>query len=205
MDEISNRLKVLSRKIKLAVRTSGDYTFNGRYFVLLKMQESFFKHFYIWFSNLGNVRINDLRSSCINEGCVIGNLTAIDVNSVNVGEAYRQAITLNDSSMSSLHVKKLIVEKQINTTSLSGHNITDFFEVHKDNNFKRMKIHGNLHVHGNLDVGGVINGHSFSTASLLLRKGNQNLNCKFAYSPFTVILHNFLKLWFCRDAKSQWA
>lgn len=129
--------------------------------------------------------MKSLVSTCRDNGCLIENVTVQNINSVNIVETYRQAIMLNDTFFPSLNVRRLIVKNSINTTTLSNRSITDYVQINGNNSFKgKFRINGSLFINGQLNVRGSVNNVKIDPDNLLLRKGNQHLNCKFFFFHF---------------------
>ncbi|XP_057379728.1 uncharacterized protein LOC130702079 [Daphnia carinata] len=155
MGDISKKLQALSTRVKLAIRKSGDYAIHGR------------------------VHFDALVSNCKGRPCILENVRAKTVNSVDIADAYQQTVMQTDKSIPSLKTRKLEVLRSlpINTTSLSGHDIKDYLTMDDDLKFQnRTKIEGNLLVNGHINCKGQVDGYSISPNTLLLRQGNQHLN-----------------------------
>ncbi|KAI9558066.1 hypothetical protein GHT06_014819 [Daphnia sinensis] len=155
MDDMNKKLQALSTRVKLAIRTSGDYAINGR------------------------IHFDALVSNCKGGPCILENVRAKTINSEDIADIYQQAVMQTDKSIPSLKTRKLEVLQglPINTTSLSGHDIKDYLTIDDGLKFQnRTKIEGNLLVNGHINVKGQIDGHSISPNTLLLRQGNQHFN-----------------------------
>ncbi|KZS11248.1 putative Closca [Daphnia magna] len=155
MDDMGKKLQALSTRVKLAIRTSGDYAIHGR------------------------VHFDALVSNCKGGPCILENVRAKTVNSEDIANTYQQAVQQTDKSIPSLKTRRIEVLQglPINTTSLSGHDTKDYLTIDDDLKFQnRMKIKGNLLVNGHVNVKGQVDGHSISPNTLLLRQGNQHFN-----------------------------
>lgn len=124
--------------------------------------------------------MKSLVSTCVDNSCTMNNVTAQTVNSVNVNDVYLKSVNKKDKYIPSLKIRQLTIRKSVNTTSLSNHPIEDYLQVHKANNFTRKFIvNGNVVINGHLNVSGSVNNKVLSPSTLLLKKGIQNLNCKY--------------------------
>lgn len=135
--------------------------------------------------------MKSLVSTCRGNGCSIENVTADNINLINIVEAYQQSIMMNDTFIPSLNVRRLIVKNSINTTTLSNRPVKDYIQINENNNFNgTFRLNGNLLINGQINVRGSVNHVTISPNSLLLRRGNQYLNCKLLFRFFPIIFFN---------------
>lgn len=102
------------------------------------------------------------------------------MNSVDVANLYRHALLQGDPNVWELKLKRLAVKNNIYTRYLSDRQIKEYATIDEDGIFKgNVTVRGNLVVDQQLFVDGTVNGVTISPSTLLLRSGNQSLNCKY--------------------------
>ena len=126
------------------------------------------------------------------------------LNDVDVDVFYDEAVYMHDTTLpANLRFNTLAVNGSVETTYLSGHNISDYFRQSG-----RVFFDGDLTVDGDLTlaadatVAGLVDGFRMSPSALILRHGDQHINCK--QSPVILQYCYVANLFFvatCRDIK----
>lgn len=126
----------------------------------------------------GAVRVQSLDP--INSKVFINKVNAKEVNELDMKEFISNAVLSTDDRIpSSIRLGHLEVSRHIETEILSGTKVDDY--IHVDESFTtrhKFRVNGPVRINGDLMIVGLLNGLSVSPSDLLLRSGDQDLNCK---------------------------
>jgi hypothetical protein len=137
----------------------------------------------------GPVRVHSLVSNCITGDCYINEVNAEKINSIEPSLIFKDVLLLSDTFIpSTVRFGSLVVDR-IETANLSDRLVGDYLQSSSDLTFSgKFRVDGDLKILGDVQVDGLVDNTVISNSNLLLRFGDQQLNCKSKSKVFRIII-----------------